>query len=72
MAFLPGDLIVLIGLGPHDGDVSEASKLAETFPDLSATGRKRSDQPPCCDELDAPPILTDEEQEFLRAAFNFV
>jgi len=47
-----------------------AAALAKTFPGLSATGRKRSEQPPCCDDAAAPPTLSDELEARLAAVYD--
>lgn len=63
--------VVLIGLGPHEGEESAAADLAELLPDVSATGRKRSAQPPCCDDLGDPPELSEEQETLLGDVFKF-
>ena len=52
--------IVVIEVARHTQDSSPVASLAETFPGLSATGRRRSDQPPCCEDAQAPPALSEE------------
>jgi hypothetical protein len=52
--------VVIIAVGRHTNEGSPAEELAETFRDLSASGRRRSDQPPCCEDAAAPPTLSDE------------
>ncbi len=52
--------IVIIEVGQHTADGSPVASLAEMFPGLSATGRRRSEQPPCCEDAEAPPALSQE------------
>ena len=49
---------------------SVAAALAETFPGLSATGRRRSEQPPCCEDAAAPPTLSDELEAQLAPLYG--
>ena len=51
--------IVIVAVERHTTD-NVAATLAETFPGLSATGRRRSAQPPCCEDSAGPPTLSDE------------
>lgn len=52
--------VVIIEVGRHASATSPVALLAEAFPGLSATGRRRSEQPPCCEDAAAPPALSDE------------
>jgi hypothetical protein len=54
------DSIVIIELARHTKNENPAQALAESFPGLSATGRRRSEQPPCCQDENAAPTLSDE------------
>jgi len=49
---------------------SVAAALAETFPGLSATGRRRSEQPPCCEDAAAPPTLSEEVEAQLTPFYG--
>jgi hypothetical protein len=56
----------LAAIGDDDSPMCQRSLtrtgalITETFRDLSASGRRRSDQPPCCEDVAAPPTLSDE------------
>lgn len=52
------DAILIIGVQRHTEAENPAETLGEAFPGLSPTGRRRSEQPPCCDATGAPPILS--------------
>jgi len=43
---------------------------AEVFPGLSADGRRRSEQPPCCDEPQTPLALSAELDSILSELFD--
>jgi hypothetical protein len=57
--YRPDERIVIVSLAKHIPGVNPNALLAEIFPGLSATGRRRSQQPPCCDEPTAPPTLSE-------------
>lgn len=65
IAFLDDNCIVIIALGRHTTRENPNRVLAELFPDLSPTGRRRSDQPPCCDDPASPPVLGDGARHLL-------
>lgn len=48
--YRPDATIVIVLVARHTTRESPAVVLADVFPGLSATGRRRSDQPPCCDD----------------------
>jgi hypothetical protein len=50
--------IVIVSLAKHTENENPNATLAEVFPGLSAAGRRRSDQPPCCDDAQVPPMLS--------------
>jgi hypothetical protein len=52
--------IVIIEVGRHTSETGPVALLTEAFPGLSATGRRRSEQPPCCADAAAPPALSEE------------
>jgi hypothetical protein len=54
----PNDRIVIISVARHTGLENPNATLAEIFPGLSAHGRRRSDQPPCCEDPQTPPALS--------------
>jgi hypothetical protein len=58
---------VIVALDKHDRGHNPASELAEALPGLSAVGRRRSDKPPCCDDVDELPAMNDELRELLSA-----
>lgn len=58
-SYRPDGTIVIVAVQRHVAD-TVAAGLVETFPGLSATGRRRSDQPPCCEDATAPSALSDE------------
>lgn len=59
--------VVIVAIDRHTKSHDPAVVLAETFPDLSTVGRRSRDKPPCCEDPDAPPALTDEVREWLLA-----
>lgn len=52
--------IVIVSVEQHTDDQIPAARLAAAFTGLSATGRRRSEQPPCCEDAAEPPILSPE------------
>lgn len=62
--------IVIVDLSRHTKDESPIAVLAETFLGLSATGRRRSEQPPCCEDAAAPPALSDELEARLAELYG--
>lgn len=62
--------VVILHVGRHTDSEDPSADLAAFFPGLSATGRRRSDQPPCCDDPDLPP-MSDEVQRVLFEQFGF-
>ncbi len=68
--YRPDGTVVIISLAKHTESENPSAALAEIFPGLSATGRRRSDQPPCCEEATKPPELTPELAEVLFALFG--
>jgi hypothetical protein len=68
--YLPDGTVVIISLAEHTESENPSAALAELFPGLSATGRRRSDQPPCCEEPSKPPELPPEVAEVLFALFG--
>lgn len=52
--------IVIVSVARHTAAESPSATLAEIFPGLSSTGRRRSAQPACCDDPQAPPVLSAE------------
>lgn len=50
--------ILIIAVRRH-AEENVAAVLADSFPGLSPTGRRRSAQPPCCEDAAVPPTLSD-------------
>lgn len=65
--YQPDGTVVIISLAKHTKSDNPSAALAEIFPGLSVTGRRRSDQPPCCKEPTKPPELPPELAEILFA-----
>ncbi len=68
--YRPDGTVVIISLAKHSESENPSAALAEIFPGLSTTGRRRSDQPPCCEEPTKPPELPPELAEVLFALFG--
>lgn len=62
--------IVVVSVARHTESDSPAAVLAEIFPGLSAAGRRRSEQPPCCEDPTAPPTLSHELDALLFDMFG--
>jgi hypothetical protein len=62
--------IVIVALGQHTKRENPNATLADVFPDLSVTGRRRSDQPPCCAEPREPPEMSSELDQRLFVLFG--
>lgn len=62
--------IVIVSLAQHTESQNPNATLAELFPGLSARGRRRSDQPPCCAAAQAPPVLSAELETRLADIFG--
>jgi hypothetical protein len=52
--------IVIVLVARHTDSENPNATLADVFPGLSAVGRRRSEQPPCCDDPTAPPTVSPE------------
>jgi hypothetical protein len=61
--------ILIVAVERHVGATVEA-RLGETFPGLSPTGRRRSEQPPCCEDAAAPPVLSDDLEARLPSFYG--
>ena len=64
------DTTVIISLAGHTKRANPHAVLAELFPGLAATGRRRSDKPPCCDDAAMSPRLGEELQASLPQLFR--
>lgn len=62
--------VVIIGLARHTRASAPVRNLADLFPGLSPTGRRRSDQPPCCEDPADPPQVSDELDGVLEELFG--
>lgn len=62
--------IVILAVDRHTETESPSATLAKSFPGLAVTGRRRSDQPPCCEGPDAPPVLGPDLEALLSDLFG--
>lgn len=62
--------VVIIELDRHTKASAPVEILADVFPGLSPTGRRRSNQPPCCEESSHPPEVSDELRGVLEGLFG--
>lgn len=62
--------VVIVTLDKHTSSSVPTEILADIYPDLSATGRRRSEQPPCCEEPSDPPAVSDDLGEVLEDLFG--
>ncbi len=66
----PYDSIVVVSVARHTDGENPNGTLAAVFPGLSAHGRRRSDQPPWCDDPQTPPTLSAELDSILFELFD--
>jgi hypothetical protein len=66
----PDESIVIVSVARHTDRENPNATLAEIFPGLSAVGRRRSDQPPCCDDPQTPPALSAEADNYAARALR--
>ena len=62
--------IVIVSVAKHTESDSPTAVLSEIFPGLSAAGRRRSEQPPCCEDATDPPALSHELDALLADMFG--
>lgn len=62
--------VVIIELDRHTKESAPVQNLASVFPGLSPTGRRRSDQPPCCEDPADPPEVSDELRGVIDELFG--
>lgn len=62
--------IVIIAIDEHTHANNPTEVLAEIFPGLATTGRRRSKQPPCCEDPAEPPEMSAELRGVLDALFG--
>lgn len=63
--YRPDGSIVIVAVARHTERHNPVATLAEILPGLSATGRRRSEQPPCCDDPQEPPTVGPELEAIL-------
>ena len=68
--FLSDTRIVVISVARHTERENPSTVLANVFPGLSVVGRRRSDQPPCCEDPQTPPTLSPELEAILFDLFG--
>jgi hypothetical protein len=68
--YRPDASIVIVSLAKHTDRQNPTAALAEVFPGLSERGRRRSDQPPCCDDAQIPPTLSADLERVLFDVFG--
>jgi hypothetical protein len=68
--YRPDGSIVIVSVARHTESENPTAVLAEIFPGLSAAGRRRSEQPPCCEDPTAPPTLSRELDALLFDLFG--
>jgi hypothetical protein len=59
LVFGENNNIVVAWVGQHSDKENAHIDGAEDIPQLAHIGRRRADQPPCCDEFDEPPADQD-------------
>lgn len=62
--------VVIVALDRHTDSSAPADTLASVYPGLSRTGRRRSEQPPCCEDPADPPAISDELREAIGSLFG--
>lgn len=70
LVFADAETAVIVSVAKHTADSNPHEALAEIFPGLSATGQRRSDKPPCCEEGGAPPEISGEARAILEEGFG--
>jgi hypothetical protein len=64
-AYLSDGSIAIVAVARHTESDSPSARLAESFPGLAPKGRRRVDQPPCCEDPASPPTLSPELESVL-------
>jgi hypothetical protein len=62
---------LIVAVTQHTEAETPSAKLAKSVPGLAVIERRRADQPPCCEDPEAPPTLTQDLDEILFGAFVF-
>jgi hypothetical protein len=70
LAFPNADTVVIVSVAKHTPGSNPHEALAEIFPGLSATGRRRSDKPPCCEDSGTPPPMSEDARAVLEDVFS--
>jgi hypothetical protein len=70
LAFPDAGTVVIVSVAKHTAQSNPHELLAEVFPGISATGRRRSAKPPCCEDSGAPPEMSDDARGALGAVFG--
>lgn len=71
LAFPDPETVVIVSVAEHTEKSNPHAELAEAFPGLSRTGRRRAAKPPCCEEDGAPPEMSGEARAVLGDVFGF-
>lgn len=67
LAFPDSETVLVISVGRHTADRNPHAELARWLPGLSATGRRRTDKPPCCDDGDDPPRVSQDLSRLIES-----
>jgi hypothetical protein len=70
LAFPDSETVVIVSVAKHTPQSNPHELLAEIFPGLSTSGRRRSTKPPCCEDSGAPPQMDDETRAILEDVFG--
>jgi hypothetical protein len=70
LAFPETKTVVIVSISEHTDQNDPHAILAEVFPGLSATGRRRSGKPRCCEQADQPPVIGEELRGELARLFG--
>lgn len=68
--YLDDRSILILEIARHTHTDSPSATLAKSFPGLAPTGRRRSKQPPCCEDPDEPPTLGADMERLLSELFG--
>ncbi len=70
LGFTDAETVVIISVAEHTDESNPHAKLAEAFPGLSKTGRRRADKPPCCEDDGGPPKMGEAARTVLEDVFG--
>lgn len=68
--YLADRSVLILVVARHTDTGSPSAALAQSFPGLAPTGRRRSKQPPCCEDPDEPPTLGADLERLLDELFG--